>query len=175
MLETPRLVLRRWVEEDRVPFAAMNADPAVMEYLPKVLDRAESDAMFDRIVETNLLVAEAKPGGAFVGFIGLSQPRFTAHFTPCTEVAWRLVRSAWGHGYATEGARAALAYGFDALGLDEIVSFTVPANVRSRRVMEKLGMTRSPHEDFDHPALAEGHPLRRHVLYRLGRSAFHRG
>jgi RimJ/RimL family protein N-acetyltransferase len=169
MIETPRLVLRRWREEDRAPFAALNADPAVMEYLPKVLEREESDALFERIVKTDLFAVETQADGIFVGFIGLSRPRFEAHFTPCTEVAWRLTRAAWGHGYATEGARAALAFGFETLGLEEIVSFTVPANVRSRRVMEKLGMTHSPEDDFDHPAMPEGHPLRRHVFYRLRR------
>ena len=174
MIETARLVLRRWRDGDRPAFAAMNADPRVMEFLPSVLDRAASDAMFDRLVTTDIFVAETRHDEAFIGFIGLSRPRFTAHFTPCTEVAWRLVPAAWGKGYATEGARASLAYGFDTLGLDEIVSLTVPRNVRSRRVMEKLGMTSKPQDDFDHPLLGEGHPLQRHVLYRLGRSGFHR-
>lgn len=174
MIDTTRLVLRRWREEDRAPFAAMNADPAVMEFLPSVLGRAESDALFERMVKTDIFAAETKHDGEFVGFVGLSRPRFEAPFTPCIEVGWRLARAAWGHGYATEGARAALAYGFDTLRLEEIVSFTVPANLRSRRVMEKLGMAHSPQDDFDHPSLAEGHLLRRHVLYRLVRSAFHR-
>jgi RimJ/RimL family protein N-acetyltransferase len=174
-IETARLLLRRWGDEDRAPFAALNADPVVMEHMPSVLTRAESDAMYERIAKTDLFAAVTKHDRAFIGFIGLSRPRFEAHFTPCTEIGWRLARSAWGHGYATEGARAALAYGFDTLGLDEIVSFTAPANVRSLRVMEKVGMTRSPQDDFDHPSLPEGHPLRRHVLYRLVRSAFHRG
>lgn len=174
-IETARLVLRRWIESDRPAFAAMNADPRVMEFLPAVLDRAASDAMFDRLVVTDIFAVETKPDATFIGFVGLSKPRFSAHFTPCVEVGWRLVHAAWGHGYATEAARAALAYGFDTLALDEIVSFTVPANVRSRRIMEKLGMTSEPHDDFDHPSLEEGHALRRHVLYRLGRSGFHRG
>jgi RimJ/RimL family protein N-acetyltransferase len=174
-ITTPRLLLRRWREEDRTALAALNADPVVMQHMPGVLTRAESDAMFERLLQTDVFAATTRDDGAFIGFIGLSRPRFEAHFTPCVEVGWRLAASAWGRGYATEGARAALTYGFDTLGLDEIVSFTVPANVRSLRVMEKLGMTRSPQEDFDHPSLAEGHPLRRHVLYRLVRSAFHRG
>jgi ribosomal-protein-alanine N-acetyltransferase len=105
----------------------------------------------------------------FVGFVGLSVPRFEAHFTPCVEIGWRLAREHWGRGYAGEGARAALAFGFDALGLDEIVSFTVPRNLRSRRVMERIGMACDPAGDFDHPALPEGHALRRHVLYRMAR------
>ena len=170
MIETPRLVLRRWREEDRAPFADMNADPAVMEHLPKLLTREESDALFERILATNLFAVETRPDATFIGFIGLSKPRFEAPFTPCIEVGWRLARAAWGQGYATEGARASLAYGFDSLGLEEIVSFTVPANVRSRRVMEKLGMTHAPEDDFDHPSLAPDHPARRHVLYRLARA-----
>lgn len=174
-VRTERLVLRAWRDDDRDAFAAMNADPDVMEHFPAVLGRAESDAMFERIRETNRWAAETKHDGEVIGFIGLAEPSFDAHFTPCVEVAWRLARRAWGRGYATEGARAALAYGFDTLGLDEIVSFTVPANVRSRRVMEKLGMTRAPQDDFEHPSLPRGHPLRTHVLYRLARSAFHRG
>jgi RimJ/RimL family protein N-acetyltransferase len=103
----------------------------------------------------------------FAGFIGLSVPSFEAEFTPCVEVGWRLAADCWGAGYATEGAQAAIAFGFDALILSEIVSFTVPGNLRSRRVMERLGMSRSPTDDFDHPSLPLGHPLRRHVLYRL--------
>jgi RimJ/RimL family protein N-acetyltransferase len=174
MIETDRLLLREWRDDDRDAFAALNADPVVMEYLPKVLTREESDAFFERLRKTNLWAAQTKHDGVVIGFIGLSTPRFEAHFTPCIEVGWRLVHRSWGHGYATEGARAAFAYGFDTLGLDEIVSFTVPANVRSRRVMERLGMAHAPHDDFDHPSLVEGHPLRRHVLYRLDRSAFHR-
>jgi RimJ/RimL family protein N-acetyltransferase len=105
----------------------------------------------------------------FAGFIGLAIPRFEAHFTPCIEIGWRLDAEHWNRGYATEGARAALEFGFVSLQVDEIVSFTATGNLRSRRVMEKIGMTRSPSDDFDHPALPEGHPLRRHVLYRLAR------
>jgi RimJ/RimL family protein N-acetyltransferase len=149
----------------------MNADPAVMEYLPRVLTREESDALFERVRQTDLFAVETRSDATFLGFIGLSTPRFHAHFTPCTEIGWRLAKAAWGHGYATEGARAALAYGFESLALDEIVSFTVPANLRSRRVMDKLGMIRSPADDFDHPSLAADHPLRGHVLYRLARAA----
>ncbi len=102
---------------------------------------------------------------SFAGFTGLSVPAFEASFTPCVEVAWRLAREHWGRGYATEAARAAIEFGFKQAGLDEIVAFTVPANTRSVRVMEKLGMKFSG--EFDHPAIADGHPLRRHVLYRV--------
>jgi len=174
-LRTSRLLLRRWRLEDRDPFAAMNADPRVMEHFPAMLSRQESDARLERI-EAHFekhgfgLWAVEIPGVAtFAGFIGVSIPGFEAHFTPCLEVGWRLAFEHWNRGYATEGARAALAFGFKSLQAEEIVSFTVPANVRSRRVMEKLGMTHSPRDDFDHPVLPESHPLRRHVLYRLSR------
>jgi len=168
-------VLRGWREEDRGPFAALNADPAVMEFMPRTLTRAESDGLVDRIVAHfgehgfGLWALEAPGVAPFVGFTGLSVPRFEAPFTPCVEVGWRLAREHWGRGYAPEAARAALRHGFDRVDLEEIVSFTTVTNERSRRVMEKLGMTRDPSEDFDHPALPEGHPLRRHVLYRVRR------
>jgi 3-dehydroquinate dehydratase/shikimate dehydrogenase len=103
----------------------------------------------------------------FVGFIGLAEPSFNAHFTPAVEVGWRLAFDHWGKGYATEGAKAALEYGFETLNLNEIVSFTAIQNMRSRRIMEKIGMQHDPKDDFDHPKLPEGHPLRRHVLYRM--------
>ncbi len=103
------------------------------------------------------------------GFVGLAFPRFEAHFTPAVEIGWRLGAEYWGRGYATEAARAALDFGFNSAGLDEIVSLTVPSNVRSRRVMEKIGLSHDPADDFDHPVLPEGHPLRRHVLYRAKR------
>jgi ribosomal-protein-alanine N-acetyltransferase len=172
-LLTERLRLRRWLPDDREPFAAMNSDPRVMEHFPAALSRGESDALADRI-EAHFDQhgfggwAVEIPGTArFAGFIGLSIPAFEAHFMPCVEIGWRLSAECWGRGYATEGARAALDFGFESLGLDEIVSFTVPANVRSRRVMERIGMSRQPGDDFDHPGLPQGHLLRRHVLYRL--------
>jgi RimJ/RimL family protein N-acetyltransferase len=174
-LRTRRLLLRRWLPEDRPAFAAMNADPRVMEFLPKALSREESDATADRIeahfAERGFgLWAVEVPGVApFIGFVGLATPRFTAPFTPCIEIGWRLAAEHWGRGYATEGARAAIEFGLGPAGLDEILSFTVPDNVRSRRVMEKIGMTHSPADDFDHPLLAAGHPLRRHVLYRIAK------
>jgi len=143
-----------------------------MEFFPKLLDRMESDAAVARINEHfdrhgfGMWAIELPGVTPFIGFVGLAVPRFKAHFTPCVEIGWRLAVEHWGRGYATEAARAALDFGFENLHLDEIVSFTVPANLRSRRVMERLGMTHSPADDFDHPLLAEGHPLRRHVLYR---------
>ncbi len=177
-IRTDRLRLRRWREADRAPFAALNADPRVMEHFPAALDRAASDALADRIdrhfAEHGFgLWAVEVPGAApFAGFVGLSIPRFAAHFTPCVEVGWRLAVECWGCGYATEAARATVAFGFAHLDLDEIVSFTVPANARSRRVMERLGMTHDPADDFDHPAVTAR--LRRHVLYRIRRTAEHR-
>jgi RimJ/RimL family protein N-acetyltransferase len=174
-LKAARLKLRRWTAADRAPFAAMNADPKVMEYLPAPLSLAESDAFIDRIElhftehGFGLWAVEIANGAAFAGFIGLSVPRFEAHFTPCVEIGWRLGHEHWGYGYATEGARAALAFGFKVLNLAEIVSFTVPDNFRSRHVMERLGMTYNPDDDFSHPGLPEGHRLRHHVLYRISR------
>ena len=147
-----------------------------MEFFPKVLDRTESDANAARISEHfehygfGLWAVEVVGIADFIGFVGLNIPKFEAHFTPCVEIGWRLAYEHWGRGYATEAARAALDFAFDRLQFDEIVSYTVPANDRSRRVMERLGMTRLPAEDFGHPNLAEGDPLRRHVLYRMSRS-----
>jgi RimJ/RimL family protein N-acetyltransferase len=175
---TPRLLLRRWRAADREPFARMNADPRVMEHFPAPLTPAESDAMILKIESHfedrgySLWVAELLASGAFTGFIGLSVPAFRAPFTPCVEIGWRLDAEHWGKGLATEGARAVARHAFEILGLEELVSFTVPANLRSRRVMEKIGMTHDPRDDFDHPRFSPGHPLRRHVLYRLNRDHF---
>jgi RimJ/RimL family protein N-acetyltransferase len=172
-LTTDRLCLRRWTPSDRLPFAALNADPQVTEFLPSTLSRQESDALAERIEAHferhgfGLWAVEAPGVAAFAGFVGLSVPRFEAHFTPCIEVGWRLAREFWNRGYATEAAQAALAFAFRELQADEVVSFTVAGNVRSRRVMDKIGMTRSESDDFDHPSLPDGHPLRRHVLYRI--------
>jgi RimJ/RimL family protein N-acetyltransferase len=178
ILETERLILRRWQDPDRQPFAAMNADPQVMEFFPHLMTREESDNSIDRI-ETGftlrgfgLCAVELKSDHKFIGFIGLSVPSFQAHFMPCVEIGWRLATNAWGQGFATEGARAISAYAFDTLKLDSIVSFTAEQNLRSRRIMEKIGMTFNPAESFDHPNLPEGHLLRRHVLYRLRADQF---
>ena len=173
VIETDRLVLRRWIASDREPFARMNADPRVMEFMPAILSRDESDRMADQI-ETHflehgfgLLAVELNETHEFIGFVGLAIPSFQAAFTPCVEIGWRLSAGHWGKGFATEGARAIARHAFDKLKIPELVSFTVPANTKSRRVMEKIGMTRNPAHDFDHPRLPEDHPLRRHVLYRL--------
>lgn len=176
-LRTERLVLRRWRDEDRDPFAALNADPVVMEHYPATLSRAESDAFVDRVeahldeAGWGLWAVEVAESGDFAGYVGLWPASFEAHFTPAVEVGWRLARAHWGRGYATEAARAAVADGFARVGLEEIVSFTAVVNERSQAVMRRLGMTRDPGEDFDHPGLPEGHRLRRHVLYRLPRPA----
>ena len=175
-LTTERLVLRRWREDDLDAYAALNADPEVMEHFPSTLTRAQSRESIE-IIERRFddlgygLWATEVPGVApFVGFIGLNPVTFDTPFAPVVEVGWRLARPHWGHGYATEGARAALEFGFGTLGLDEIVSFTTPGNTRSWHVMEKIGMTRDPADDFDHPVIAEGSALRRHVLYRISRT-----
>jgi RimJ/RimL family protein N-acetyltransferase len=176
-IRTARLTLRRWTAADRAPFAAINADPRVMAHFPAVLSRGESDGLATRIEAHfaehgfGLWAVDIESVAPFAGFVGLSVPRFDAPFMPAVEIGWRLAAGLWGRGYATEGARAALSFGFTELGLGEIVSFTVPANARSRRVMERLGMTCNPADDFDHPGLPEGHPLRRHVLYRMARPA----
>jgi len=174
VIETPRLLLRAWRESDREPFRRMNSDPRVMEFFPKLLSGVESDELADRIGAAlerrgfGLFAAEVRESGAFAGFIGLSVPSFEAHFTPCVEIGWRLDVPYWNQGLATEGAQAVLRYGFEVVGLREIGSFTSTVNLRSIRVMEKLGMRHDPADDFDHPSLPEGH-LRRHVLYRLAK------
>lgn len=170
---SPRLLLRRWRDSDREPFARLNADPEVMAHFPGVLDRAASDALADRIEAhfakhgLGLWAVEVQGGEPFIGFVGLVHVVLDTHFTPAVEIGWRLARSSWGQGYATEAAREACRVAFEELRLPEIVSFTVPANLRSRAVMDRLGMNHDARDDFDHPKLAEGHPLRRHVLYRL--------
>jgi RimJ/RimL family protein N-acetyltransferase len=175
-LRTERLLLREWRASDREAYAALNADPVVMEWFPAPMTRQESDEQVDRILTAFAahgwgLWAVEVPGEAdFIGFIGLGIPRFEAHFTPCVEVGWRLARAAWGQGYAPEGATEVLRLAFEELALDEIVSFTSVGNAKSRRVMEKIGLTHNPADDFDHPALAPDHPLTRHVLYRGSRA-----
>jgi RimJ/RimL family protein N-acetyltransferase len=172
-LKTARLLLRRWRETDHAPFAMLNSDPVVMEYFPGRLTRAESDEQIARIDAGfathgyGLWALEVRATGEFVGFTGLAVPSFNAHFMPAVEVGWRLARSAWGMGYATEAGLASIAFGFQDAGLDEIVSFTSAANVRSRAVMERIGMTHDPADDFDHPELDEADRLRPHVLYRI--------
>ena len=148
-----------------------------MEYFPELLTRQQSDSLIEAMESGfeqrgfGLWAVEVQATGAFIGFTGLNHPSFEAHFTPAVEVGWRLARAAWGEGYATEAARASLAFGFEEIGLDQIVSFTAAGNARSRAVMERIGMTRDPDDDFEHPGLSDADPLRRHVLYRIGRES----
>ena len=178
---TERLRLREWRDEDLEPYAALNADARVREFFPGTMTFEESAASMTAIRDHFALhgygpwAAEVIGGAPFIGFIGLSIPPFDAPFMPCVEVGYRLAFDHWGRGYATEGARAALAFGFESLGLDEIVAMTARSNVRSRGVMEKLGMTRDAADDFDHPNVPAGHPLRRHVLYRVRKNYFAAG
>jgi RimJ/RimL family protein N-acetyltransferase len=171
-LRTERLVLRPWRDSDRAPFAAMNADPRVMEHFPAPNTRAESDAGFDRIVAKmsaqgfGLWAVEIQGVAEFIGFIGLN-PADALLGRPVLEIGWRLAAEHWGRGYATEGGRASLAHAFAVLGQDEVVSFTSAANQRSRRVMEKLGLVRRPEEDFDHPGVPATWSGRRHVVYAI--------
>jgi ribosomal-protein-alanine N-acetyltransferase len=174
-LRTERTLLRAWRDDDLVPFARLNADEEVMRWFPSPLSREQSDAMASRIRARlaadgwGLWALEVPDVSPFCGFVGLSRVPFETNFTPAVEIGWRLDRLWWGHGYASEAARACLEYGFGPLGLTDIVSFTTTKNTRSRAVMERLGMTRDPAEDFDHPAVPEASPVRRHVLYRLNR------
>ncbi|CUI17397.1 acetyltransferase, GNAT-family [Candidatus Protochlamydia naegleriophila] len=172
-IQTKRLILRPWREDDWKPFARMNADPRVMEYFPSTLSKQESDdlarRLSDKVAEQGwgLWAVSIPEVAEFIGFIGLAKPSFEAHFTPAIEVGWRLAYDYWGQGYATEGALAALEYGFETLQLNEIVSFTAQLNDRSRKVMRKIGMHHDPIDDFDHPRLSKEHQLCRHVLYRI--------
>lgn len=175
---TERLVLRPWREEDLAPFAALNADPEVRRWFEGTLTREESDAQAARLqahIDAHgfgFWAVEAPGAAPFIGFVGLLRVSFAAPFAPAVETGWRLAREHWRRGYATEAARAALAHAFGPLGLFEVVSFAVPGNMTSRRVMERIGMRHDPGDDFDHPNLPEGHPYRRHVLYRATREAW---
>jgi RimJ/RimL family protein N-acetyltransferase len=165
-LSTGRLLLRPWRDEDVAAFEELSADPDVMEYLLPLPGWVDRKCAHWEKYGFGQWVVEIPGEASFIGVVGLETVSYEAHFIPAVEVAWRLARAYWGKGYATEAARAALEYGFEELGLDVIVALTVPANWRSRRVMERLGMTRAPEDDFDHPRLPQG-PLKRHVLYRL--------
>jgi RimJ/RimL family protein N-acetyltransferase len=173
-LHTERLLMRQWRDADREPFAELNADPETMRYFVSTQTREESDAFVDRASELiaergwGLWAVEAVDGAPFVGFVGLNVTRFEP-LEDVVEVGWRLRREHWGNGYASEAARGCLRFGFEGLGLEEIVSFTAVANAPSRRVMERIGMTHDPSRDFDHPSIPDGHPLRRHVLYAISR------
>ena len=176
LLTTERLILRQWRDSDREPFARLNADPVVRQFFPGCLSRDESDAAVSRIqkgIEARgwgFWAVEVKGGAPFIGFVGLSMPGFR----PGVEIGWRLAKEHWGHGYASEAAIASLRFGFEQLTLEEIVAFTVPLNERSIGVMKRIGMSRDSAHDFDHPRVEPGHPLRRHVLYRIKRSDWDR-
>jgi RimJ/RimL family protein N-acetyltransferase len=179
-LVTERLLLRRWTAGDREPFAAINADPDVTRLLHGPMDRARSDAFVDRIEDSferlgyGLWATEVLATGELVGFVGLALQTFEAPFNPSVEVGWRLGRSSWGHGYATEGGRAALDHVFGTLEIPEVVSITTTGNVRSQAVMQRLGMTRDPADDFDQVGFPVGHPLRPAVLHRITREHWQR-
>lgn len=174
-IETPRLILRDWRDHDVEAWFAMNSDPRVMEFFPGTYDRgrAESSALQIRAALQRdgygWRVVEIKGGAPFAGVVALTDVPFEAHFTPAREIGWRFARDAWGRGYATEAAFAALHHAFEDLGWDEVVAMTAARNARSQRLMERLGMTRDPADDFEHPRLAPGDPLRPHVLYRIGK------
>ena len=171
-LRTERLILRQWCDSDRETFAELNADTETMRYFLAPLTQEESDAVVDRASAHidehgwGWWAVEVAGGAPFIGFVGLAVPKFAPDQV---EVGWRLHRDHWGKGYATEAGRESLRYGFEELGLDEVVSFTAVANMPSRRVMERIGMTHDPSRDFDHPRVPDGHPLQRHVLYAISR------
>jgi RimJ/RimL family protein N-acetyltransferase len=172
--ETERLAFRVWADRHREPMAALNADPEVMRYFPSTYSREHTDAAIDRWHSQQLAhgwafsAVELRGSGEFIGMIGISTPRDPLPCSPCVEIGWRLARRYWGQGYATEGAKACLTFGFTQLGLAEIVSFTALANAPSRAVMERIGMTNT-NADFEHPGVPKGNPLRMHCLYRLAR------
>jgi RimJ/RimL family protein N-acetyltransferase len=176
---TERLILRPWQDEDVARFARINQDPQVLEFLPKPLSYEETSAWVERIAQHfaehgfGLLAASLKTG-EFIGYIGLNIPTFKAKFTPCVEIGWRLAFEFWRQGFATEGAKAVLDVAFNEIGLKEVVAFTVPANTRSIRVIEKIGMTRDFSADFRHPNLPKDHPLSLHLLYRAAPNSHRR-
>ena len=178
ILETDRLILRTWQAEDIAPMAAINQDPKVMAHFPALLDLARTKLLIKKFIEHfnehryTLYAVDLKKDHTFIGFVGLSSTRFEAHFTPAIEIGWRIASKHWGKGYATEAAQAVLHLAFTELNLDEVVSFTVVNNTKSRRVMDKIGLCRSKTDDFDHPNIHEDSPLRQHVLYRLTKDEY---
>ena len=176
-METDRLLLRRWKPSDVEKFAAMSADPKVMEYFPSCLTREECEIFIERAEEKfetqgfGFWAAELKATESFIGFVGLNIPNLDTNFTPCVEIGWRLAKEHWGFGYATEAAKACLSFGFNQAKLAEILAWTTRGNHPSRKVMERLGMHHDPAEDFDHPGVPVGHFLRPHVLYRIRRNS----
>jgi len=175
IIETDRLILRQWKESDRQSFTELNLDPETMRFFPSTYSADVSNKLIDREIERinnddiGLLAVEVKRTSDFIGFIGIARPSYETHFTPCTEIGWRIRKEFWGKGYATEGAKAVIKYAFDEIKLQEIVSFTSKLNLPSIKVMEKIGMSRDLSGDFDHPLVEEGHKLKEHVLYRIKR------
>jgi ribosomal-protein-alanine N-acetyltransferase len=178
-LKTDRLLLRQWVEQDLPVFALLNSDPEVMAYFPALLSREESDEVARKCKSLisergwGFWAVELKSSGDFIGFVGLHIPKLNLPFSPCVEIGWRLRKTCWGNGYATEAAAEALNYAFDILKLDEVVSFTVISNFRSRSVMERLGFSNT-HQNFEHPDIQKGHPLSEHALYKITRDEWQR-
>jgi ribosomal-protein-alanine N-acetyltransferase len=170
-IETPRLILRQWKETDHRPFIQLNMDRDVMEFFPSISTKAKTLAQIERFTRHiiqygyGFFAVERKDNHQFIGFTGLSHPGFESHFTPCVEIGWRLNKANWNNGFATEAAKACLEYGFTTLGLDEIYSFTSVHNIRSERVMKKIGMIKVG--EFEHPMLEDGNFLKAHVLYRI--------
>ncbi|AGI22615.1 N-acetyltransferase YnaD [Pseudomonas sp. ATCC 13867] len=174
-LTTERLLLRPWRAYDLPTFATLNADPEVMRHFPACMSREESDLLAARILlhfdahGFGQWVVERREDGAFIGVLGLQHVSFEAAFTPAVEIGWRFNTAYWRQGYGLEAARAVLDFAFDSLELAEVVAFTVPANLPSQGLMQRLGMRRDAAGDFEHPRLPEGHALRQHVLYRISR------
>ena len=181
ILETDRLILRTWNDDDLQPMLAINQDPKVMEYFPSLQDVDMTKNFIDKVNAHfknhgySLYAAVRKDTNEFIGFIGLLIAEFESHFTPATEIGWRLSSSHWGQGFATEGAKAVLGYAFRELKIPEIVSFTAAGNAKSIRVMQKIGLQHNEVDDFDHPKLDDTSPLKRHVLYRLTKENYLRG
>lgn len=177
-IKTERLTLRPWQPKDSEPFAALNQDSAVAEFFPKILSKKESDELITKIKNEyaehgfGLMAVELNSNHKFIGFIGLSIPSFQSNFTPCVEIGWRIAKKYWGQGLATEGAKAVLNYAFQELKLEEVVSFTAKNNIRSIRVMEKIGMKHDKNRDFLHPKLPNNHALAAHVLYCINKKSY---
>lgn len=173
VIETNRLILRTWGDNDINDYYLLNQDPKVVEFLLKMSSIEQSKEFIECMNDQfhahgyTIFAMEEKQSGILIGFTGLNAPKWRAHFTPCVEIGWRLSSKFWGNGYATEAARAVLDYGFKKCALKEILAWTVPANLRSIRVMEKIGMEHDINRDFNHPEVPEGHELSKHILYRI--------
>jgi len=174
-LKTERLILRPWEERDLKPFSHINCDPQVMEFYPHLLNYDESAALMHKMIADFSLrgygfwAVEKQISSTFIGYIGLNYWDLQMPFSPCIDIGWRLSSKEWGHGYAIEGATAALDFGFQIIQLEEIVAMATSGNIRSHRVMQKLGMKSDPQENFEHPKVPKGDPLSLRLLYRLSK------